>query len=256
MAGIVPPTGVEKHPVDQHHAVGVRLDQHVPRQDRAVHDPRPVGQAERHQQPPPHPGHVPGVQPVGVRAPHLVEVVQAGCGGEHGDPPFGAGGGIPVREVVDQPGHVRQVARVAALGDGAQGVCLAGHQVVVAGASGQLEEPVVADVVEVGQVTRVGRCAEAVVAEDGDLPGPPPGGDLDERVGGLGAYRRVGRQAVGVQGRDQLAVAPGRPVGAEQVGVGAGRRDQADRLRGPHRTVSSRAGRSSAGCSSRASPAR
>ncbi|WP_247667108.1 hypothetical protein [Micromonospora sp. C81] len=212
--------------------------------------------SERHQQPPPHPGDVAGVQPVGVRAPHLVEVVQAGRGGKHVDPPFGAGRGVPVRELVDEPGHVRQVARVAALGDGVQGVCLTGHQVVVGGPPGELEQPAVADVVEVGQVTRVGRRAEPVVAENGDLPGLPPGGHMDERVDCLGAYRRVGRQAVGVQGRDQLPVTPGRLVRAEQVGVGAGRRDQVDGRRRPHRTVSSRAGRSRAGCSNRASPTR
>ena len=224
----------------------VRLDQHVPGQHRAVHDAGPVGQAERHEQPPPHPGRVAWVQPVGVRAAHVVQAAQPGYGGQLVDLPLHACRRVAGRVGVDQPRHVREVLGVAVLGDPAQRARLAGHQVVVAGVPGHLEQPPVAVVVQVGDVARVHRGR-----------GAPARGDGDERFGGGGAYSRVGRaQTVGVQRADQLAVAAGRLVRAEQVGVGTRGRDQPDRLFGPHRTVSSRAGRSSAGCSSRASPAR
>ena len=101
-------------PVDEHQAVLGRVDQHVLGQHRAVHDAGPVGEAERDQQPPPHPGR----RRAGRARPGSARRPRRGCASpcaaaEHVDPPFGAGRLVAVPERVHQPGHVRQVARVA-----------------------------------------------------------------------------------------------------------------------------------------------
>ena len=229
-------------PVDEHQAVRVRLDQHVlgagPRRARrparwarpsATSSRRHIQATSRASSPSGYARRTSRGREAGAAASTLIRrsapVAASRC-----------------RKLVDQPGHVRQVARVAALGDGAQGVRLAGHQVVVGRAARQLEQPVVADVVEVGQVTasrparRAGSRRRAVITA---VAGHRVGDARTNASSRLSA-RTVGSvgSAVGVQGRDQLAVA--RAAGWSAPNRSASVRAAVDQANGARRSSSHR----------------
>ena len=84
-------------PVDEDQAVLAGVDEHVLGQHRAVHDARAVREAERDQQPPPHPGDVARVDPAGVRGAHLGEAVEAVEAAERVGAPLGARCRVTVR---------------------------------------------------------------------------------------------------------------------------------------------------------------
>ena len=195
------------------------------------------------------------------------------------DAAFAAGAGFTVAEGLQQAGCIGTVAPVAVPRQPVQCLGLTLHEVVVGDRARDLQQRTVPGAVllvrrltEHREVTGGQGRAEGVRAAAGGqgraggggvlLPEGVEAGEL-----GLGVRAFGGRCGVGVQQPGESAVGPGGSggvvgeevrgaAGGGQRGAGGGAGARRVRGRGGHRTLSSRSGRSSAGCSRRASPAR
>ncbi len=212
------------------------VNQHVFLEDGAVHHAGSMCPAEGDQQAAPHPGRVARVEVVHLGERHeSVEPFQ-----DIDDPASPTG--VLMGEGVEQFRRVRTEPGIPVGPQLSQRLGLRGHHVVVTRAARNFEEPVALPE-QVGDVA-----AEAAPLRI--EPGKP-----GERIRG----GHFSRSAHGIR-MDQFHELPVRvglaPVsGDERVETG-GLVDERDRVLKPHRTSSSRVGRSKAGCSSFASPAR
>ena len=141
-------------PVDEDEPVLGRLDQHVLGKHRAVDDAGPVRDAERDQQPPPHPRGVARIDPAGEGRPHVgeagesVERARSGCRAARCR--F-AESCTPLR--LHEPREVRQQNRSARRAGGCWSARSASRSIrsLSAGSRGDLEQPA-ARPVQVGEV--------------------------------------------------------------------------------------------------------
>ncbi len=230
-------------PVDQDQPADARVDQHVLLEHRGVHDARAVRPAQAGEQPPPDPDQIRRVQ---VR--RFGKAAESLLSFHH------IRRTAVVVERVLELGCVGAVVRVAVRAQPPQGGGLGGHQVVVGPAADDLDEQGTV-LEEVRQITTEIRRALVALVVKRVQPG--------ERLGGQASPLVPGDIRVDDPGKDPVGLPFDPDPGlVDQLGERARRRDPrghlVERPGEPrvHRTLSSLVGRSSAGCSSRASPAR